>query len=134
MNENDDNLYDCFEVHFNTFAYDEISKINSPEAALEIFKEHHAKRVDGSFEQYSNVHGHFAQNGFQNIRGIMTGMKDALFGEGKEPVVYVIFERTKDDEYDPIIWCLQAYMYVRGTIEYVLAQPNKEHFRLAWSG
>jgi hypothetical protein len=132
MNEDDDKLFDCIEVSFNSLI-DPKKLVDSPQAALDMFIKEHAHR-ESSFSSYRNAHGHFFLDGFQNVKAVITGARDAIFGDYKEPVAYVIYERTKDDEYDPILWCLWAYIYVRGTIEYVLAQPDSDQYRLAWSG
>ncbi len=48
-----------------------------------------------------------------------------------QPSVFLVYEREPSEKED---WYLTALRIVRETIEYVLAQPDKQHYYLVWSG
>jgi hypothetical protein len=46
------------------------------------------------------------------------------------PAVFVVYEKEPDEKED---WYLTALKITRETIEYVLAQPDREQYYLSWS-
>lgn len=114
--------YDCMEVSANMFGGTE-GLPKSESDALGIFK--------GELER---EHGCRAYNGGGGTF-YLDGLKCVGFVPGlnlwKAPCVYVIYEKADAEEQD---WYEQAMEIVVETIQYVLAQPDKENYYLVWSG
>lgn len=72
---------------------------------------------------YSNATGHFTQSKPLSIVSAIAGVDVCGL-----PCVHLVYEDTSDD------WYGQAAEIVLETIDYVLAQPDREKYVLHWSG
>lgn len=109
---------------YNVMFVDGFEMISSEERALEIFGQQLDRNRPESFRAYSCREGTFYLNGIKAV-GFMQG-KSCI----DTPGMYVVYEKETDDKPD---WHLTALHIVRETIEYVIAQPDRQHFYLAWS-
>jgi len=100
-------------------------EVRTQQRALEIFAEQIARRRPESFRSYSCREGEFHLDGIKAV-GFISGR--GILGD---PGMYVIYEKETDGKPD---WHLTALKIVRETIEYVIAQPDRQHFYLVWSG
>lgn len=106
--------------------------------ALDCFMKHLRERSpDGDFNSFSNANGNFWLDGIK-VHAIVTkkyertAHGDVIGALINGPAVFMVYEQeTKAGEED---WYLTALKIVRESIEYVLAQPDKQHFYMAWSG
>ena len=106
-----------------------LSDLPSSEAAvMDIMAEHLSRSPSFGNGGYSCREGHFYPGGMK-IRAVVPGAVRGFSGE-LEPCAYVVFDKEAKGEND---WHLQALRIVEETVDYVLAQPNPEHFYLAWS-
>jgi len=101
--------------------YTHISKPKNEKEALETFERESQRGC--SFTSYSNAMGHFYLEGIEIVAALPG--KDKYTPEG---CTYIICKVSTEDN-----WYLQALEVVRETIEYVLAQPDKETYYLEWS-
>lgn len=108
--------YDSIEVSGMTCAKNE-------NEALEIFKEQLNKKSEYN---YSCRNGNFFLAEPITVVGFIQG-GDGFFGSKKSFLITKKKETTEKD------WYLQALEIMRETIQYVLAQPNKEHYFFKWS-
>jgi hypothetical protein len=99
--------------------------VKSSEAALKIFLEE--KRRDNRMNDYSNRTGEFYFGNPLEVVGIITGVKKKYFTNEYLPCQYLIYKDNLD-------WYLQAVEIMIATVEYVLAQSDKEKYYLHWSG
>lgn len=115
---------DVMAVRFNHFIpMGELPK--SERDVMAIMAEHlSSKRGRGG--SYGCREGDFFPDGMKIVAAI-PGTDDSL---GTIPCVYLAYEKTAKGDDD---WYLQALRIVKETVEYVLAQPNPEHFYLTWS-
>lgn len=101
-----------------------LDRANSSREAMEIFEAEFARKREGSdFNSYSNGKGEFYLDGLR-IFGVIPS---------SEPwtTAYAIVEKENLDQED---WYLQALKIMRETCEYVLAQPDPQHYYMVWSG
>jgi hypothetical protein len=109
-------------------------------SALELFGkelERLAERSGGAngFSNYSNGNGEFFLGSPMKVHAAIT----KTFKPGGSPIdrilnrptVFLVYEVEPTGKED---WYLTALKIVRETIEFVLAQPDKQHFYMAWSG
>lgn len=110
---------------YSAMFVDGFEPVSSEQQALEIFAKHIAQARPPGFSSYSNNEGTFYLDGIKAV-GFMQGR--SIIGT---PGMYVVYEKASDDKPD---WYLTALKIVRETIEYVIAQPDRQHFYLVWSG
>ncbi len=114
---------DVMPIRFNHFIpMGELPK--SEREVLAIMAKHLAREHRGG--GYGCREGDFFPEGLKIVAAI-PGVDDTL---GTQPCVYLAYEKASKGEDD---WYLQALRIVKETFEYVLAQPNPEHFYLTWS-
>lgn len=114
--------YNVLTVRHNMF----MPKSEFPHSPKDAFREfsneiEKEKNEDSPFKSYSNRRGEFYWDGLK-IVAVLPGYAF------NEPCVYIFYE----DEGN-LIWYRQAIEITIHTIEYVLAQPDKEEYYLAWS-
>ena len=100
---------------------DGIDKVGSEHEALETFKENFLDKRNDDFRDFSGRQGQFH----------LDGIKCFAFIPGKTrwgECMYVVYE------HDGLSWYLQALEIVLETIDFILAQPDKEQYYLVWSG
>lgn len=107
----------------------------TPEEAVKIFEkslpqllERAAKSDDDwSGGDYSSGEGYFSVKGLH--------VAAALPGHGvfKEKGVYLMVKNDTQKDEHPLTWYLNALEIVLETVEYVLAQPDPQHFYIHWS-
>lgn len=113
--------YRCFKVHENllgtkkSLPYDE-------KAALEIFNKE--LQSESCFEAYSNGDGDFYPKDPIKVFALIPGRFEFL--GAIQPCLYVVAEGENG-------WYLNALKIVKETIDYVLAQADKEKYYLHWS-
>ncbi len=117
----------CYHVGWNEFKGNpNTAKITNDKEALSAFIEESKKwterKKDGG---YSNSEGEFHPNGIK-VFGLISGVDKRFFVDEKLPCTYVIIEGENE-------WYLQALEIVKQTIDYVLAQPDKDKYYLHWS-
>lgn len=117
--------FSCFTVD-SMFALSEDS-ISSKKKAMELFlKELGVKK--SFYGAFTNKHGYFSLDKPIEVYAIIQGKGQNMFTE-KQAESYIIY-KTKSNHYK---WYIQALDIVEETIKYVLAQPDQENYRLAWS-
>lgn len=96
------------------------------------------KRYDGpDFRAFSNRDGEFWLDGLKVV-GIVTkkydppASSDVIGRIINTPSVFVVYEREKEPEQGED-WYLTALKIVRESIEFVIAQPDRQDFYLVWS-
>lgn len=113
--------YRVFKVHENIFGSN-VPLPTDEKSALEIFTKEVERQSD--FAGYENGHGHFYPKEPIQIFALIPGRFDFM---GRVlNCVYLIAKGEND-------WYLNALKIVKETIEYVLAQPDKEKYYLHWS-
>lgn len=107
---------------------------SSQEAAVKIFEkalpqllERAAKPDDSWGGDYSSKDGYFSVRGLQVFA--------ALPGQGlfHEQGVYLMVKNDGKDGAHPLTWYLNALEIVEETADYVLTQPDPQHFYIHWS-
>jgi hypothetical protein len=106
----------------SSYSFFEKSLPGSPKEALAIWDEEQAKEhaFDGG---YSNSKGEFYPKEPISVKALIPGRQ---YGS---PCVYIIFEPKEG-----LDWYVHALEIVIETIDYVLAQPDKDKYYLHWSG
>lgn len=102
-------------------------EVTDEKVALVAFRkelESWSKNPDG-FESYENRSGLFNRKGM-TVFAVMPGVYE--FMGRKMPCAYFVTKNDKDN------WYAKALEIVIETCDYVLAQPDREHFYLGWSG
>lgn len=113
--------------------------VEDQQSALSMFAEQLAKKRagDDSFgNNWSNRDGEFMLDGMKVCAIITRKFQRSKSGDRlgsilNQPSVFVVYEKPASDKPD---WYLTALRIVRESIEYVLAQPDKQHYYLVWSG
>lgn len=122
---------------FNPFV-DPSELASSPQRALEIYQAEKAKadaRTDGDKYDYSNRDGLFAMVNPMTVKAVIAGFEVGFTGQPM-PVQYLIVDNPpsdNDSEPSGLGWPLQSLRVVKETIEWVLAQPDKDKMVLHWS-
>jgi hypothetical protein len=106
--------------------------IKSSEDALKTFIEEKRRHCGDKSQKdvmpnYSSSKGEFYFGKPLEVVGVISGVKKRLFVDEHLPCQYLIY---KDDSLD---WYLQAVEIMKATVEYVLAQSDKEKYYLHWS-
>lgn len=126
--------YSAVKIDFNMFRPKNEFPKSQKEAmdtALRVIKEHHN---GGAF---SNIDGNFWIPGKDIIEpdqkvsalSVVAAIPAIENGFGTEPCVYLITENEHGYK-----WYVNALKIVIETIQFVLAQPDREHFYFHWSG
>lgn len=113
--------YRCFHVSENMFGNNGIPK--DEKEAMDIFMTELNREDKSGFEAYSNSKGEFWLKEPMKVHAIIPG-ECSIFSPMK--CCYVIMEGENE-------WYIKALQIVKETIEYVLAQPDKEKYWLHWS-
>lgn len=116
----------CFTIAPNMFIPNETRTIASELDALRVYSQEREKNHAPEMDGYSNRDGYFYHNEPLKVFGLVQGVRKKLFGDDIEPCVYVVTEGDNK-------WYVNALEIVQETIEYVLAQPNKDKYFLHWS-
>lgn len=113
--------------------------VKTKKEALDLFlqqmKQNSERGADWS--DYSNSSGNFWLKGIK-VHAVITKTYerprpgDVIGALINGPAVFVVYEQGREDGKED--WYLTALRIVRESIEFVLAQPNKQHFYLVWSG
>ena len=100
---------------------------SSESAALELYGQELSKSV--GYGSYSNCNGYFFLKAPLEVVGAIPGM-----GALGKPGVYLVC-KTKQESQDQKSqdWYAQALEITEEMIDYVLAQPDPEHYALHWS-
>lgn len=113
--------------------------VSSEKDALKLFSEQLASHKPGEgFDHYSNADGEFMMSGMK-VHAIITKKYEPprdgnpISRMLNTPSVFVVYEKTKGDD-GKEDWYLTALRIVRESIEYVISQPDRQHFYLVWSG
>lgn len=124
----DKGAYRVHSVHANIFGG---TKIGSEKDALDAFltelkrdEEYNEKNPDREKFNYSNSVGEFSIAEPMKVLAMIPGTF-SMFGERE--CVYVVTESDNT-------WYIQALEIIQETIEWVMAQENKEQYYLHWSG
>lgn len=100
-------------------------EVENEAQALELFLK--MKHEEHSFTSFSNAKGEFHLKEPLEVVALIKGVKKwGFMTDSPERVVYVIHKQD-------ISSYIQSLEIVKETIEYVLAQADKEHYFLAWS-
>jgi len=112
--------------------------VKTEKEALDTFLEQLRKNGDrAEWSNFSNGDGEFWLKGIK-VHAVITKTYErprpgdvigALIGG---PSVFVVYEQEREDGKED--WYLTALRIVRESIEFVLAQPDKQHYYLVWSG
>lgn len=110
--------------------------VKTEQEALAMFAEQLRNKREAGHNSYSNRDGEFYLDGMKAVAFITKTYErpanaiEAFIGG---PSVFVVYEQEPpaDGKAD---WYLTALRIVKETIEFVLAQPDKQHFYLVWSG
>lgn len=112
--------------------------VNSEKEALDMFTKSVLERESSPFGGggWSNRDGEFYPEGMKVCAFITKTFKrsngaDPLASIFNSPSIFAVYEREDDGKEN---WYLTALKIVRESIEFVLAQPDKQHFYLTWSG
>jgi len=112
--------------------------VSSEKEALDMFTENVLNREHQPFGGggWSNRDGEFYPDGMKVCAFITktfqrSGANDPISMLLNMPAIYAVYERDDDGKEN---WHLTALRIVRETIEFVIAQPDRQHFYLAWSG
>lgn len=117
--------FDVFEVAPNVFSGPPL--ITNENEALATFKKQFDQwqEEQNGFESYSNGEGHYMRKGC-TIHAALPGTKDFL---GRAlTCTYLVVKRDEEN------WYAQALEIVIETCNYVLEQPDRDHYYLHWSG
>lgn len=114
--------YRCFDVTENMFGQPNLPQ--SEKEAIQIVIDELTHK-ESQFTAYSNNKGIFYLKEPLPVIALIQGENNMF---GKKKCTYVV---TKDEENNS--WYRQALEIVKETIEYVLAQPDKEKYYLHWS-
>lgn len=115
---NQDNKYDCFDV--SGFLPE---RVDSEKEALEAFKSELERHENSDYKSFSNKNGVF----------YLDGVEAVAFIHGKKfntECLYVVYKADQEN----YKWYVNALEIVKETINFVLAQPDKEKYYLRWSG
>jgi hypothetical protein len=117
--------FDVFSIEPNIFLG--VPEITNENEALLAFKKQFDTWTDrkDDFRSYENKEGRFDVNGL-TIHAAIPGMCKKL--GTSIPCTYLVVKRTEEN------WYAQALEIVIETCNYVLEQPNREHYYLHWSG
>lgn len=101
----------------------------------EQLKKHPPGDADAFGRHYGKREGEFMLDGMK-VCAVITkkfapSEDDVISRFLNRPSVFLIYEKEASDKPD---WYLTALRIVRESIEFVLAQPDKQHFYLVWSG
>lgn len=117
----------CFEVDWNDLSDPTKCGVDSKEGAIAKYLEETSRH--SSFDCYSNLSGIFSQEPIK-VYGFVHGFRKNIFQkimtDARQAVTFVIAEGENE-------WYIQALEIVQETIEYVLAQPDKDKYLLHWS-
>ncbi|ATI15710.1 hypothetical protein [Bordetella phage vB_BbrM_PHB04] len=102
-------------------------QVGGKEQALAIFAKEIEREHAPGFRSYSNRAGDFYLDGIKAVAVIPGGR--SILGQ---PETYIVYEKESGDGKED--WYLTAIKIVRETCEYVIAQPDRQHFYLVWSG
>lgn len=91
-------------------------------SAMDLFNKEVQRNAEGG---YSNINGYFYGKG-ENVLAVIQGTTITIIGGHLIPCVYVVFDGENQ-------WYRQALEIVQETIEWVLAQPDKDKYYLHWS-
>jgi hypothetical protein len=111
------------------------SGADGEKAALELFVGQLQAMPTSDMRDFSNGDGHFFLDG-KKVCAIIPEQAKAPTGNPmldmlNQPGVFVISEKEPSEKRD---WYLTALLIVKETIEYVLAQPDRENYYMVWSG
>lgn len=125
---------DAFSVGKNIFGTPKGVSLpsNATEALAVAAKELESRAAAGAggFDSYSNGYGNFFLKGIEVV-AVLPGTSTTL---KKHDCAYVVYRRKGSDEQaDDDNWYLQALEVVQETIEFVLAQPDKDQYYFHWS-
>ena len=126
LNEKDTS-FDIFEVSANPFGSSK-ELPSTPEQVRQLFLDEKTRQGDGGFESYQNGIGTFSKKGYK-VLGFVPGWREFL--SRKLPCVYVVYQSETDEDGD---FYSQALEIVIENCEYVLSQPDPQHYYLHWSG
>lgn len=110
--------------------------VSSEAEALEMYRKEAEREHPADCRSFSKANGEFYLDGL-NVRAFITkryqppAHGDVIGRRINTRAVYVIYDVEREGKED---WHLTALRIVRETIEFVLAQPDKQHFYLVWSG
>ena len=122
---------------FNPFI-DPSELADSSKRALEIYQVEKAKADarEGEKFDYSNRDGLFTMVYPMRVKAVIAGFEVGFTGQPM-PVQYLIVENDPvgdgDEEPSGLGWALQSLHVIKETIEWVLAQPDKDRMVLHWS-
>jgi hypothetical protein len=116
----------CFDVSWNDFKNPNECTTTDENEAMKVFLAEKAKHKDGDFEAYSNGNGIFNIKEPLQVFGLVSGVKKMILSDVMLPCTFVICEGNNE-------WYIQALEIVQETLEYVLAQPDKDKYELHWS-
>lgn len=115
------------------------TQVTTSAAAAKIFQGEVEKRAgrNDEFSAYDNAYGSFFfGDSVPRLRGVVLGMCESLFGRGMTPCTYLIVQDLKGDGAPIPIeenFYYQALVVVEEMCDWVLAQPDADHYALAWS-
>lgn len=103
--------------------------------ALDLFVKTMAERHSGFGDcDFSNRDGEFYPQGI-TVRAVITKTyerpSNPILSFINQPTSFLIYDKPQEDGKED--WYLTALRIVKETIEYVLAQPDREQFYLRWS-
>lgn len=111
--------------------------VQTQKEALDMFIEEMNRYKGSDFTSYSNGNGEFILGGM-NVRALITKKYtpsqsgDILGRILNRQSIFAVYDKPKPED-GKEDWYLTALKIVRESIEYVLAQPDKQHFFLSWS-
>jgi hypothetical protein len=117
----------CFDVSWNDFRNPKECKITDEQEAMSIYLDEKTRNTNKDWQAYSNLNGHFYHSEPIKVYGLINGVKKMLLSDRILPCTYVICEGENQ-------WYVEALEIVEETIEYVLAQDDKDKYLLHWSG
>lgn len=127
--------YDVLCIHPNPFGMSADAP-RSKEQALSLFVKDHMRRADRNEpaigRAYSNGQGDFYLDGVKAV-AMLPGYADNFLTGRKMPATYIVYERDPS-QFDFCKWIADALAIAKETVEYVLAQPDKEAYYFHWSG
>lgn len=119
--------YGILKIDENPLVYRNNNAVTSEALALQKFQEILKKHCDSPFGNFTSANGHFFLSQPLKVLGVLHGRMEDVLGVTRN-CQYIIYE---DDNLE---WYVQCLEIVEETCDWVLSQPERDRYCLAWTG